>query len=129
MAAAPSIDFRVNGKYYYDFFLNSTGTSYLKQLQDFVKAHTPETKTGTVSGTEVGGKKQESGNVAPTYIQELRELGKLRDDGIISEEEFQAKKRKLLNLETQEKPSSAKANEPKKPKEGAEKPPISPPPN
>lgn len=113
MTVASSIDFRVNGKYYYDFFLNSTGTSYLKQLQSFVKEHAPELKVGVTSGAEVSGKKQESGNAAPAYIQELRELAKLRDDGIISEEEFQAKKRKLLDLNAQ--PPPAETRNPEKP--------------
>ena len=32
------------------------------------------------------------------YVQELEELAALRDKGIISEEEFQAKKKQILNL-------------------------------
>jgi len=34
----------------------------------------------------------------PSYIDELERLGDLRDRGIISEEEFQAKKAQLLGL-------------------------------
>lgn len=32
------------------------------------------------------------------YVQELEELSALRDKGILSEEEFQAKKKQILNL-------------------------------
>lgn len=34
----------------------------------------------------------------PTYITELRELAKLRDEGIITKEDFELKKRQLLGL-------------------------------
>lgn len=97
MTAAPYVDFRVNGKYYYDFFLNSNGTALLRQLWGFVKEHAPELKLQVPSSLGTGGDRQEPGP-APSYIQELRELAKLRDDGIISEAEFQEKKRKLLGL-------------------------------
>jgi hypothetical protein len=39
---------------------------------------------------------------APDYIQELRELAKLRDEGILSEEEFQKKKKEILGLDRDE---------------------------
>lgn len=35
---------------------------------------------------------------APAYLQELRGLAALRDEGVITEEEFQAKKAKILGL-------------------------------
>lgn len=35
---------------------------------------------------------------APSYLQELRGLAALRDEGVITEEEFQAKKAKILGL-------------------------------
>jgi hypothetical protein len=34
----------------------------------------------------------------PSYLEELEKLGQLRDQGIITEEEFQAKKKQLLGL-------------------------------
>ena len=34
----------------------------------------------------------------PSYLDELERLGQLRDQGILSEEEFQAKKQQLLGL-------------------------------
>jgi hypothetical protein len=34
----------------------------------------------------------------PSYLDELEKLGKLRDEGIITDEEFQAKKQQLLDL-------------------------------
>ena len=35
-----------------------------------------------------------------SYIEELKELGKLRDDGILSEEEFQKKKEEILSKDS-----------------------------
>lgn len=37
----------------------------------------------------------------PSYIAELRELAKLRDEGVITEEDFELKKRKLLGLDSE----------------------------
>jgi len=39
---------------------------------------------------------------APDYIQELRELAKLPDEGILSEEEFQKKKEEILGLDEED---------------------------
>jgi len=38
------------------------------------------------------------GGSEPSYLEELEKLGKLRDEGIINDEEFQAKKQQLLDL-------------------------------
>ena len=51
----------------------------------------------------LGGSPQESapaGSVAgePSYLEELEKLGDLRDKGIITDEEFEAKKKDLLGL-------------------------------
>ena len=35
---------------------------------------------------------------APSYLAELEQLAKLRDQGVISEDDFEAKKRQLLGL-------------------------------
>lgn len=43
-----------------------------------------------------GGEAGEAGE--PSYLDELERLGKLRDEGIITDEEFQAKKQELLGL-------------------------------
>jgi hypothetical protein len=34
----------------------------------------------------------------PEYLDELERLGKLKDEGVITEEEFEAKKKELLGL-------------------------------
>jgi hypothetical protein len=34
----------------------------------------------------------------PSYLDELERLGRLKDDGVITEEEFEAKKKQLLGL-------------------------------
>lgn len=129
MAAAPSVDFRVNGKYYYDFFLNSTGTSYLAQLRDFVREKTPQL-AATKENLGVPAGKDVAGGTVPSYVQELRELAKLRAEGIISEEEFQAKKRLLLGVDDTKPPSPAGAiPKEKKEEENSEAPPNPPPPN
>ena len=127
MTAAPSVDFRVNGKFYYDFFLNSTGTSYLAQLRDFVREKTPALTVAKEVSPEGPGRENAAGSTVPSYVQELRELAKLRDEGIISEEEFQAKKRRLLDLEGAQAPPAGGAPEEKKEKENSEAPPPSPP--
>jgi hypothetical protein len=35
---------------------------------------------------------------APSYIVELERLGRLKDEGILTEDEFEAKKRQILGL-------------------------------
>ena len=43
--------------------------------------------------------KQEAGAAdEPSYLDELERLGQLRDEGIITDEEFEAKKQQLLGL-------------------------------
>jgi hypothetical protein len=36
-------------------------------------------------------------STAPSYIEELKQLGELRDQGILSEEEFEARKKQILD--------------------------------
>lgn len=50
---------------------------------------------------EVCPRKTVSSDEAETsdYTEEIRKLGRLRDEGILTEEEFQAKKRQLLGIE------------------------------
>jgi len=40
----------------------------------------------------------EKDDAEPSYLDELERLGKLRDQGIITDEEFEAKKKNLLDL-------------------------------
>ena len=40
----------------------------------------------------------EKADAQPSYLDELERLGELRDQGIITDEEFEAKKKKLLDL-------------------------------
>jgi putative oligomerization/nucleic acid binding protein len=56
-------------------------------------------------GAESGGYEQQQAYAEPAYdepppqedpVAQLRELAKLRDDGILTEEEFAAQKRKIL---------------------------------
>ena len=39
-----------------------------------------------------------------SYIEELKELAKLKDNGILSEEEFQKKKDEILSKDSQSEP-------------------------
>jgi hypothetical protein len=39
-----------------------------------------------------------AGDDEPSYLDELEKLGQLRDEGIITDEEFEAKKKQLLGL-------------------------------
>jgi hypothetical protein len=41
---------------------------------------------------------QESAVSEPDYMQELQDLARLRDQGVLTEDEFQAKKKQLLGL-------------------------------
>ncbi len=41
---------------------------------------------------------ESQGTTEPSYLDELERLSNLKDDGIITEEEFEAKKKKLLGL-------------------------------
>jgi hypothetical protein len=51
--------------------------------------------TGTASPTPTG---TSAGNGQPNYLAELEKLGELRSMGIITDEEFEAKKKQLLGL-------------------------------
>jgi division protein CdvB (Snf7/Vps24/ESCRT-III family) len=49
-------------------------------------------------GTEPGAAPAEAPAEEPSYLEELEKLADLRDRGIITDEEFQAKKGQLLGL-------------------------------
>jgi Short C-terminal domain len=51
---------------------------------------------------------------APSYIDELKQLAALKEQGVITEEEFNAKKRQLLGLES---PAAGESSTPKPPGE------------
>lgn len=52
---------------------------------------------------------------APSYIEELKQLAALRDQGIITKEEFEAKKKKLLGLDNSPKKAPVSASPQKSP--------------
>jgi len=41
---------------------------------------------------------EDEGSDEPSYLDELERLSKLKDQGVITEEEFEAKKKQLLGL-------------------------------
>ena len=49
------------------------------------------------SGVEDSSQAIDTGNTEISYIQELKELAALREQGIISEEEFEREKTEILN--------------------------------
>jgi hypothetical protein len=59
---------------------------------------TPEDKAALQSGTEIEGTTQAASADEDDYLAELEKLASLRDRGIITDEEFDAKKKQLLGL-------------------------------
>ena len=55
------------------------------------------------------------------YIEELKELAKLKDDGILTEGEFQKKKEEILSKSTPSKPIAKKASSKKTKKTATKK--------
>tara|TARA_B100000674_G_scaffold372670_1_gene315130 strand:+ start:173 stop:562 length:390 start_codon:yes stop_codon:yes gene_type:complete len=55
------------------------------------------------------------------YIEELKELAKLKDDGILTEDEFQKKKEEILSKSTPSKPIAKKASSKKTKKTATKK--------
>ena len=55
------------------------------------------------------------------YIEELKELAKLKDDGILTEDEFQKKKEEILSKSTSSKPIAKKASSKKTKKTATKK--------
>jgi hypothetical protein len=53
------------------------------------QAEAEDASTGASAGPEA---------VEPSYLDELERLGQLRDEGVITDEEFEAKKKELLGL-------------------------------
>jgi hypothetical protein len=58
--------------------------------QEYVDQHGGESQAGPVDSVAPAGE--------PDYLNELERLGHLRDEGYISEEEFEMKKKQLLGL-------------------------------
>ena len=56
-----------------------------------------------------------------SYIEELKELAKLKDDGILTEDEFQKKKEEILSKSTPSKPIAKKASSKKTKKTATKK--------
>jgi predicted Zn-dependent peptidase len=53
---------------------------------------------GDAPGLRAQGGAGRGGTTEPEYIAELERLAQLRQQGIVSEEEFQAKKKQLLGI-------------------------------
>jgi hypothetical protein len=58
---------------------------------------TEEEQAALEQGSQAPGTSGSGGGEA-SYLEELEKLGELRDKGIITEEEFEAKKKQLLGL-------------------------------
>ncbi len=65
--------------------------AFLEELEELSEAD----RASVLSSVE---QEHEMEEILPSYLQELRELAKLRDEGIISEEEFQKKKKQILGV-------------------------------
>ncbi len=64
----------------------------------------PERRVGDVKGYGERAEAEASRSIStPDYVTELEHLARLRDRGIITAEDFDSKKRQLLNLEWSEK--------------------------
>src|SRR5215207_8880443 len=60
--------------------------------QDFGRGEPAESTTEAQSTTEAAASSE------PGYVGELERLAQLRDQGIVSDEEFEAKKKQLLGI-------------------------------
>jgi hypothetical protein len=60
---------------------------------DIEKQYRDDSDQEDVQDTQTG-----QGASQPSYLDELERLAKLRDDGTITEEDFEAKKKQLLGL-------------------------------
>jgi hypothetical protein len=98
LANMSQVDMRVSGKTYYDFYLNATGTGWMRMLMAKVAQVAPgaadssaDKAPSAVQGQPATGSRD--------YIAELRELAKLHEEGILTEEEFATKKRQILSAD------------------------------
>jgi hypothetical protein len=66
------------------------GTELADQLRDALAAR------GIASGATAGGAAPDSGNMVEDRIAKLERLSKLRESGVLSEDEFQAEKARIL---------------------------------
>ena len=69
-----------------------------EQLQQAMKELNIQSQDLTDEDRAALNQEEGSGGSEPSYLEELEKLGKLRDEGIITDEEFQAKKQQLLDL-------------------------------
>jgi hypothetical protein len=60
--------------------------------QDRTALEQPSAATAPASASPAG-----AATSAPSYIDELKQLGELRDQGILSDEEFEARKKQILD--------------------------------
>jgi hypothetical protein len=68
----------------------SWGEARMGQRQDFEPADEP--------GAEAPQQAAPAAPEQPAYVAELEQLARLRDQGVLSPEEFEAKKRQLLGI-------------------------------
>lgn len=107
IAGMQQVDMRVNGRYYYDFYLTGIGTAGMKLLMAKVAQVAPQASQISGSAPTPSSSSAPKASAVPHYIEELRELAKLRDQGILTEAEFTAKKRQLLGVGESVAPGSA----------------------
>jgi predicted Zn-dependent peptidase len=65
-----------------------------KQYRDESDQEVPAAQGAAAQGSAAQG----AGEEEPSYLDELERLSKLRDQGVITDEEFEAKKKQLLGL-------------------------------
>ena len=71
----------------------------MQELNIQPQSLTPEDEAAlTQQGDSTSAQSSPPKSAQPDYLAELEKLGELRDNGIITEDEFQAKKKQLLGL-------------------------------
>ncbi len=74
-----------------------TSRRMARRLSAAQEASTPAPQE-TAPPTAAPAQQPTEASQTKTYVEELQELAALRDKGILSEEEFQAKKKQILNI-------------------------------
>jgi hypothetical protein len=66
-----------------------------RRLEERARPAEPADDPGAPTAAEP---EAESGSAEPAYAGELQQLAKLKDEGILTEEEFAAKKKQILGI-------------------------------
>jgi hypothetical protein len=70
-----------------------------KQYRDESDQEVPAAQGAAAQGSAAqGSAAQGAGEEEPSYLDELERLSKMRDQGVITDDEFAAKKKQLLGL-------------------------------